>query len=49
MLSCWKEDPEQRLAFSDMVLAIESILMKVAEYLDFSEFVLDEEGSHDED
>ena len=40
MLSCWNENPKERLAFSDMVQAIESILTVVAEYLDFSEYVM---------
>ena len=51
MLSCWNEDPKERLAFSDMAEAIESILMEVAEYLDFSEYVVtvNENDNNDED
>ena len=40
MLSCWKANPKERMTFADMVNSIESILTKVAEYLDFNDFVL---------
>ena len=40
MLLCWRENPKERLAFADLVITIESILTKVAHYLDFNEFVL---------
>ena len=40
MLSCWKPDPTERMTFADMVNSIESVLTKVAEYLDFNDFVL---------
>ena len=40
MLSCWKADPEERMTFADLVNTIESILTKVAQYLDFNDFVL---------
>ena len=40
MLSCWKADPKERMMFADMVNTIESILTKVAQYLDFNDFVL---------
>ena len=40
MLSCWKEDSEERLPFSDLVNAIELMLTEVADYLDINEFTL---------
>ena len=51
MLFCWNEDPKERLAFSDMVEAIESILMEVTKYLDFNELLqaVDECDNSDED
>ena len=51
MLSCWNEDPKERLAFSEIVEAIDSILMEVAEYFDFNEFVepVDRNDNSDED
>ena len=51
MLSCWNEDPKERLAFSDMVEAIDSTLMEVAEYLDFSEYdtTVDKNDNNEED
>ena len=40
MLSCWKADSEERLPFSDLVIVIEQMLTKVADYLDINEFTL---------
>ena len=40
MLSCWRADLKERMMFADMVNTIESILTKVAQYLDFNNFVL---------
>ena len=40
MLSCWKADPKERMTFADLVTTIESILTKVAQYLDLNDFVL---------
>ena len=40
MLSCWRADPKERPPFSDLVNNIESILTKVAQYLDINEYTL---------
>ena len=40
MMSCWKEDSEERLPFTDLVNAIERMLTNVADYLDINEFTL---------
>ena len=40
MLLCWRGNPEERPPFADLVITIESILTKVADYLDFNDFVL---------
>ena len=40
MLSSWKADPNERMAFADLVTTTEAILAKVAQYLDFNDFVL---------
>ena len=40
MLSCWKANPKERMTFADMVNTIESILTRVAQYLDVIDFVL---------
>ena len=48
MLSCWKADPIERLPFSDLVDAIETMLTKVADYLDINEFTLSVDHSSDD-
>ena len=40
MLLCWKADPKERMTFAELVTTIESILTKVAQYLDFNDFFL---------
>ena len=40
MFSCWKTNPKERLTFAELVITIESILSKVAQYLDFYAFAL---------
>ena len=37
MLSCWKENPDKRPSFEDLVYTISNILKPLADYLDFSD------------
>ena len=37
MLSCWKENPDKRPTFEDLVCTISKILKPLADYLDFSD------------
>ena len=43
MRSCWEADPEQRPTFSQLVATITSVLNPLADYLDVSTFVTEEQ------
>ena len=36
-MSCWKENPEDRPTFRDLVITITTILKPLADYMDFSD------------
>jgi hypothetical protein len=36
MSDCWKEQPEKRPSFADLVLTLASLLEEIAAYMDFS-------------
>ena len=37
MMTCWKENPEDRPTFQDLVITITTILKPLADYMDFSD------------
>ena len=43
MRSCWDADPEQRPTFSQLVATITSVLNPLADYLDVTTFVTEEQ------
>ena len=43
MRSCWDADPQQRPTFSQLVATITSVLDPLADYLDVSTFVTEEQ------
>ena len=43
MQSCWDTDPQQRPTFSQLVATITSLLDTLADYLDVSTFVTEEQ------
>ena len=43
MQSCWDADPQQRPTFSQLVATITSLLTSLADYLDVSTFVTEEQ------
>ena len=36
MFNCWKEQPEKRPSFAELVLTLTSLLEEIAAYMDFS-------------
>ena len=37
MMTCWKENPDKRPTFGELVNTISSILKPLADYMDFSD------------
>ena len=51
MMTCWKENPDKRPTFDELVNTISSILKPLADYMDFSDVYCKEnntkEGKYD--